>query len=108
METDNKGRNRLRTITDHSYQPSTNHPGLQTPNSESVAKIWTPSTEESATDSRDIVEFTIALSSGLHKAGLSSKTVEDAVATVAEIFGIKASIFAVPTATVYSFGDEDR
>lgn len=102
MDTENKGRNRLRTVTDHSYQPN-----VASFNS-STTKIWTPTTEESATDSRDIVEFTIALSSGLHKAGLSSKTVEDAVATVSDMFNIQVNIFAVPTATIYSFGDEER
>lgn len=96
---DNKGRNRIRTVTAHAYQPEPQE-----------SKIWIPTTLEGEDneDNRDLVEFTIALSEALHRTGLAAPTVEQTAAKVGEIFDVNVRVFSVPTATIYSFGDEER
>ena len=58
--------------------------------------------------SRDLVEFAMALSESLRRNGLTSVTVEDGAQKVGRNFDVAVRVFAVPTATIFAFGDEDR
>ena len=63
--------------------------------------------EGEARNRRDLVEFTIALCKGLHRSGLSTGTVEAAARKMASIFNFSVGVFVVPTATLFTFGDEE-
>lgn len=59
-------------------------------------------------ENQDLIDFTMALCTGLHTCGLSSEMVGDAAAKVAQLAGADVRIYDVPRTIIFGFTDSGK